>query len=126
MLPCINENENANLLAIPSPEEIKSTLFQMQDLKVLGPDGFPVLFYKQLWLTIGNDVTEVVTFVFLLGSMPREVNRSLIVLIAKVSNPTYVNHFRPSSLCNVGLVNGPGLAHFYLAHGSNGLGLTGH
>ena len=28
----------------------------------------------------------------------------------------------------LGLVNGPGqagLAHFYLAHGSNGLGLTG-
>ena len=35
------------------------------------------------------------------GSMPREVNASLIVLILKISNPTSVNHFRLISLCNV-------------------------
>ena len=35
------------------------------------------------------------------GSMPREVNASLIVLIPKISNPTSVNHFRLISLCNV-------------------------
>ena len=33
--------------------------------------------------------------------MPREVNRSLIVLIPKITIPTMVNHFRPISLCNV-------------------------
>ncbi|KAL0000485.1 hypothetical protein SO802_014266 [Lithocarpus litseifolius] len=29
LLPCITEDENANLLATPSPEEIKATLFEM-------------------------------------------------------------------------------------------------
>ena len=101
LLPCITEDENENLLAIPSPEDIKATLFQMQDLKAPGPDGFPALFYKQLWTTIGNDVIEAMTSFFRLPLMPREVNRSLIVLIPKVSNPSFVNHFRPISLCNV-------------------------
>ncbi|KAK9990862.1 hypothetical protein SO802_025847 [Lithocarpus litseifolius] len=101
LLPCITEDENANLLATPSPEEIKATLFEMQDLKAPGSDGFPVLFYKKLWPTIGKDVTEAVTSFFRLGSMPREVNSSLIVLIPKISNPSNVNHFRPISLCNV-------------------------
>lgn len=73
----------------------------MQDLKAPGPDGFPALFYKQLWPTIGNDVIKAVNSFFSRGSMHKEVNASLIVLIPKISNPTSVNHFRPISLCNV-------------------------
>ena len=73
----------------------------MQDLKAPGPDGFPALFYKQLWPTMENDVVKAVTSFFILGSMPKEVNCSLIVLIPKISNPTSVNHFRPISLCNM-------------------------
>ena len=101
ILPCVTEDENASFLTTPSPEEIKSTLFHMQDLKALNPDGFPVLFYKQLWPTIGKDVTDAIISFFQLYSMPREVNKSLIVLIPKIANPTMVNHFRPISLCNV-------------------------
>ena len=101
ILPCITEEENEILERIPSPEEIKDTLFQMQDLKAPRPDGFPVLFYKQLWPTVGNDIIKAVTSFFYMGSMPKEVNSSLIVLIPKISNPSSVNHFRPISSCNV-------------------------
>ncbi|KAK9990720.1 hypothetical protein SO802_025705 [Lithocarpus litseifolius] len=101
VLPCITEDENDVLEKIPSPEEIKAVLFEMQDLKAPGPDGFPALFYKQLWPTVGNDLVKAVTSFFTRGTMPKEVNCSLIVLIPKISNPTSVNHFRPISLCNV-------------------------
>ena len=101
ILPCITEEENESLLCIPSSEEIKATLFQMQDLKAPGPDGFPTLFYKQLWPMVGNDIIKAVTSFFIRGSMPKEVNASLIVLIPKISNPTSVNHFKPINLCNV-------------------------
>ncbi|XP_023878160.1 uncharacterized protein LOC111990605 [Quercus suber] len=101
VLPCITEEENESLQSISSPEEIKVALFQMQDLKALGLDGFPALFYKQLWSTVGNDVVKAVSSFFIRGSMPKEVNSSLIVLIPKISNPTTVNHYRPISLCNV-------------------------
>ena len=101
MLLCIAEEENAFLLAIPTPKEIKSTLFLLQDLKAPGPNEFPIFFYKQLWPTVGKDIINAVSSFFRLGSMPREVNRTLIVLIPKVSNPSIVNHFRPINLCNV-------------------------
>ena len=101
ILPCVTEDENASLLTTPSPEEIKPTLFHMQNLKAPGPYGFPILFYKQLWPTIGKDMTDTIISFFRLSSMPREVNRSLIVLIPKITIPIMVNHFRPISLCNV-------------------------
>lgn len=101
ILPCITEEENESLQSIPSLEEIKAALFQMQDLKAPSLDGFPALFYKQLWPTVGNDVIKAIASFFILGLMPKEVNCSLIVLIPKISNPTTVNHFKPISLCNV-------------------------
>lgn len=49
ILPYITEEENATLRSILTPDEIKATLFQMQDMKAPGPDGFLVLFYKEFW-----------------------------------------------------------------------------
>ena len=101
ILPYITEEENATLRGIPTPDEIKATLFQMQDLKAPGPDGFPVLFYKEYWHIVGESVTQAVTSFFEVGRLPKEVNSSLIVLIPKIPNPSSVNSFRPISLCNV-------------------------
>ena len=50
---------------------------------------------------MGNDVVKAVTTFLILGSMPKKVNNSLIVLIPKISNPTTVNHFKLIKLCNV-------------------------
>ena len=101
ILPCITKEENESLQSIPSPEEIKAALFQMHDLNAPGLDGFPPFFYQKLWPTVGNDVVKAVTSFFILGSLPKELKCSLIVLIPKISNPTTVNHFMPISLCNV-------------------------
>ena len=73
----------------------------MQTLKALGPDGFPILFYKEYWAIVGESVTRVVTSFFQAGRMPVEVNNSFIVLIPKSQSPTSFNHYRPISLCNV-------------------------
>lgn len=101
ILPCITKDKNHELIKIPTLEEFKSTLFQMQDLKAPGLDGFPVIFYKQLWPSIGDDVIRVVTSFFRFGTMPREVNSALIVLIPKTYSPSSANHYRPISLCNI-------------------------
>ena len=101
MTRCISEEENQGLNTIPTPEEIKTALFSMQDLKAPGPDGFPALFYKEFWPIVGNTVTCAVTAFFTNGCLPKDANDSLIVLIPKSPNPISVNNFWPISLCNV-------------------------
>lgn len=101
MTSCISKEENSLLKKIPSQEAIKETLFQIQDLKALGPDGFPALFYKEFWPTVRDTIMSAVLSFFTDGCLPREANSSLIVLISKMTNPTLVNNFRPISLCNV-------------------------
>jgi hypothetical protein len=97
----ISDSENEELCRIPTPQEIKKTLFDMSAQKSPGPDGLPVLFYKKYWGMVGNDVIRAVTNFFISGRLLREVNNTFLVLIPKVQNPTSVNHFRPISLCNV-------------------------
>ena len=70
----------------------------MQTLKALGPDGFPILFYKKYWAIVGE---SVITSFFQARRMPAKVNNSFIVLIPKSQSPTSFNHYRPISLCNV-------------------------
>lgn len=100
MTNCITEEDNDLLKKIPSREEIKETLFHMHDLKAPSPDGFPALFYKEFWPTVGDAVTNAVLSFFTNGCLPREANSSLIVLIPKSANPTTANNFHPISLCN--------------------------
>ena len=45
--PMISNSKNILLCEIPSPLVIKETLFGIQSLKSLGPDGLPLLFYKK-------------------------------------------------------------------------------
>ena len=98
---CIIEEENSMLKKVPTREEIKETLFQMQNLKALGPDGFLALFYKEFWPIARDVVTDAVISFFIDGYLPKEANSSLIVFIPKTANPTIVNSFQPISLCNV-------------------------
>jgi len=43
----ITDLENSKLYSFTTPELIKHTLFQMQELKSPGPNGFPMLFCKK-------------------------------------------------------------------------------
>ena len=73
----------------------------MSDLKAPGPDGFPVLFYKEYWPIVGETVINAVTSFFEVGRLPSEVNSLLIVLIPKTDNLYSLNNYRSINLCNV-------------------------
>lgn len=97
----ILEDDNEHICGIPTLEEIKAILFQMQDLKALGPVGFPVAFYKAYWPIVGESLIQATTSFFRNGSMPKEINSSLIVLIPKVPSPLTFNNYHSISLYNV-------------------------
>ncbi|KAK4284609.1 hypothetical protein QN277_001415 [Acacia crassicarpa] len=86
---------------VPSDEEIRCALFSIGSFKSPGIDGFPAIFYKSNWGTVGPSLCSFVKGVFR-GNVPlEEANRTLISLIPKRDNPVQVSHFRPISLCTV-------------------------
>jgi hypothetical protein len=98
--PCIEELENERLCRVPSVEEIKGTVWEMNPWKAPGPDGMPGVFYQTYWEVVGNDVIAAVHNFFRSGVMLRELNQTFIVLIPKKMGADNFNMFRPISLCN--------------------------
>jgi len=53
------------------------------------------LFYKQFWDTVGQDVVEKPLSILNDGDDPTTMNKTHIVLIAKVKNPSHAIELRP-------------------------------
>ncbi|KAL0408398.1 UNVERIFIED_CONTAM: hypothetical protein Sradi_1774200 [Sesamum radiatum] len=84
-----------------SPDEIKQAIFDIDESKALGPDGYSSGFFKAAWPVVGREVTQAILEFFSTGRLLKQVNATLISLIPKVSTPTVVGEFRPISCCNV-------------------------
>ncbi|GJZ99568.1 hypothetical protein Tco_0672119 [Tanacetum coccineum] len=65
-----------------SNEEIKIALFDIDDDKALGLNGFTSKFFKSLWETVGKDLCAAVEEIFIIGKMLGELNTTLISLSA--------------------------------------------
>uniref|UniRef100_A0A2N9FR65 Reverse transcriptase domain-containing protein n=1 Tax=Fagus sylvatica TaxID=28930 RepID=A0A2N9FR65_FAGSY len=98
--PCIEELENERLCRVPSVEEIKGTVWEMNPWKAPGPNGMPGVFYQTYWEVVGNDIIAAVQNFFSSGVMLRELNQTFIILIPKKMGADNFNMFRPISLCN--------------------------
>ena len=96
----ISMPENAHLCQLPSPDEIRDTVFSMQSLKSPSPDGLPPLFYKKYWYIVGQSVATAIQNFFSFGKLLKELNYSFIVLIPEIQSPSTINHYRLISLCN--------------------------
>ena len=71
------------------------------DMKGLGPDGMPAIFYKHFWSIVGDKVSVEVLGMHRGGPMPNHWNETIISLIPKVQQPERVTDLCPISLCNV-------------------------
>lgn len=40
-IPCITDEDNQELIRVPSEEEVKKCIWSMHPLKASGPEGFP-------------------------------------------------------------------------------------
>ena len=100
----ITEEENKELTAIPTRDEVRKCVWNMHPLmhplKAPGPDGLQGIFYRTYWGIIGDQVVHFVQDFFRTGHLPRAINHAHIVLIPKTLDATSVDKFRPISLCN--------------------------
>jgi hypothetical protein len=56
----VTNEMNADLLSEFTRDEVWIALKSIGNLKALGPDGNPALFYKEFWEFVGDDVVEAV------------------------------------------------------------------
>ena len=96
-----NSEENEALCLVPSEDEIKRVVFEMNPLKAPRSDGLPALFYKHYWSIVGRQVVAAVQSFFHEGWLLKEFNQTFITLIPKIQGACNFNQFRPISLCNV-------------------------
>ncbi|KAL0283744.1 UNVERIFIED_CONTAM: hypothetical protein Sradi_7218900 [Sesamum radiatum] len=94
-------DEAEALIAPVSSAEIRQAIFDIDETKAPGPDGYSAGFYKAAWPVIGGEVTQAILDFFRTGRLLKQINATLISLIPKVSNPAVVAEFRPISCCNV-------------------------
>ncbi|KAL0367304.1 UNVERIFIED_CONTAM: Retrovirus-related Pol polyprotein from type-2 retrotransposable element R2DM [Sesamum radiatum] len=94
-------DEAEALIAPVSSAEIRQAIFDIDETKAPGPDGYSAGFYKAAWPVIGGEVTQAILDFFRTGRLLKQINATLISLIPKVNNPAVVAEFRPISCCNV-------------------------
>lgn len=99
--PRLLEEQNEALTKLPSPQEIKETLFSIHPNKAPGPDGFSACFFQKNWSVVGNDIVKEVQEFFTSGEMRRTINETHVRLIPKRRSAKRVADYRPIALCNV-------------------------
>ncbi|GKD27441.1 RNA-directed DNA polymerase, eukaryota, reverse transcriptase zinc-binding domain protein, partial [Tanacetum coccineum] len=86
----LNSAEAEYMVREVSNEEIKIAMFQIDDNKAPGPDGYSATFFKKAWNIVGNDVCLAVKEFFETGKILREINSTLIALVPKIQTPLKV------------------------------------
>ncbi|KAL0318219.1 UNVERIFIED_CONTAM: Transposon TX1 uncharacterized protein [Sesamum calycinum] len=95
-------DEEASLLIRPiTKDDVKTTVFDIEEDRAPGPDGYSSGFFKAAWPVVGEEITAAVMDFFTTGRLLKQVNATLITLIPKVCAPSLVTDFRPISCCNV-------------------------
>lgn len=96
----LSDDHHTNLTQPFTASDVLSTMKSLGKNKSPGPNGFTPEFYLKAWPVVGNDVTRAVLYFFDTGFLPRAFNSSAITLVAKQSNATSMQQFRPISCCN--------------------------
>ncbi|GKC69158.1 RNA-directed DNA polymerase, eukaryota, reverse transcriptase zinc-binding domain protein [Tanacetum coccineum] len=90
----VNTEEAQRMVRAISDSEIKNAMFEIEDSKAPGPDGYTARFYKSAWSIVGKEICQAIKEFFLNGKLLGEVNATLISLVPKIPG-------RPIACCNV-------------------------
>jgi ribonuclease HI len=92
--------DNDLLTRVPSFDEVKQAVFNMDGSSSPGPDGFGGCFFQHFWDVVGPDVVASVTQFFRQGWILPNLNSSHVVLIPKFPGAETIENFRPIAMVN--------------------------
>nr|GEW95104.1 RNA-directed DNA polymerase, eukaryota, reverse transcriptase zinc-binding domain protein [Tanacetum cinerariifolium] len=81
----LNEREANAMIFDVSDKEIKDVMFDIEENKAPGPDGYSYVFFKKTWSIIGDDVCNAVKEFFISVKLLSEMNATLITLVPKLN-----------------------------------------
>lgn len=99
--PVLSQQQQLDMCAPFRAEDVNNALWEINELKSPGPDGYTSRFFKESWDCVGKDITEAVLQFFTSGKMLKQINTTTLTLIPKVENPEMVTQFRSIACCNI-------------------------
>lgn len=90
----------AQMLTIPTAEEIKRLIFKLNPNKAPCPDGLTSAFFRASWEIVGEDVVRAVWNFFASAFLPTTANATILSLVPKFSGAYKVTDYRPISFLN--------------------------
>nr|GEU55722.1 ribonuclease H-like domain-containing protein [Tanacetum cinerariifolium] len=97
----ISKEEANNMIREIKDGEIKKALFDINDDKPPGHDGFTSKFFKKAWEIIKEEFCSAIIEFFESGKLLGKINATLISLVPKSLTPLKVSDYRPIACCNV-------------------------
>ncbi|XP_070013809.1 uncharacterized protein [Nicotiana sylvestris] len=97
----INRQQQLQLIAEITKEEIHQVLKGINDNKAPGCDGFNALFFKKDWPVVGDTITYVVMEFFASSNMYQLINCTTVTLVTKVKSPSKIIEYMPISCCTI-------------------------
>jgi hypothetical protein len=91
---------NDLMTRVPSIDEVKQAVFNMDGSSSPGPDDFGRCFFQKIWDIVGTDVVASVTQFFRQGWILPNMNSSHVVLIPKFPGAETIENFRPIAMAN--------------------------
>ncbi|XP_043694047.1 uncharacterized protein LOC122644719 [Telopea speciosissima] len=98
--PLVMDVDNAMLAKIPSQEEIRAAVFDLDPTSAPDPDGFLGAFFRVCWDIVGIDVCRGIQNFFREGVVTKGINCAFLSLVPKIENANKVGQFRPICLGN--------------------------
>lgn len=83
---------------MPSQNEIKVVVFNMNNRGAPEPNGFGALSFQTLWDIVSKDVIDVTLHFFFQNWMMPNMNASIVVLIPKVDNANTISQFKQMTM----------------------------
>lgn len=97
----MSEDQRLSLTEEITKKEVKFIIWEGNEGRALGLDGFTLSFFKAAWEIVGKDVIQVVQHFFNSSRLLREINSTFISLIPKSDDVVSFNDYKPISLCNL-------------------------
>ncbi|XP_026451543.1 uncharacterized protein LOC113351839 [Papaver somniferum] len=96
----VTAEDNSILEHLPTGEEIKNVVFELNQDGSPGPDGFTGVFYRFAWDIIKEDLIAAIQYCWSNQVNPAGLNSNFLVLLPKIKRAKKANQFRPIGLSN--------------------------